>query len=148
MIIKNERLIYKRSSSNNIYLFTANSVINGGGRLVMGAGCAKSARDTYTDIDRMFAQRIVYNKSKFNLVFVEWCGTWVGAFQTKIDWRSKSPIEIIIRSIESLKIMAESRYQYNFHLPFPGVCNGGLTRCQILPFLTTLPDNVLVYDDV
>jgi hypothetical protein len=40
-------------------MFTANSIVKQDGKLIMGAGCAKSVRDTYSGIDKMFGNKVV-----------------------------------------------------------------------------------------
>ena len=89
MILKHERLSYKRGLvGNEIFMFTANSTIRANGNLVMGAGCAKTVRDTYSGIDKQFGEKIV-NLQEFNVTFVKWKEQWIGAFQTKLHWQKR-----------------------------------------------------------
>lgn len=147
MILKQERLSYRRGIvGENIYMFTANSIVKQDGKLVMGAGCAKSVRDTYTGIDKMFGDKIVSGQ-EFNVTFVKWKEQWIGAFQTKIDWRKLSPTYLVKDSIDKLKRVTEERPTWTFHLPCPAVSNGGKSVEDVLPMLERLPDNVIVYLD-
>ena len=147
MILKQERLRYPRGIvGNNIYMFTANSIVKQDGKLVMGAGCAKSARDTYTGVDKMFGEKVVSGQ-EFNVTFVKWKEQWIGAFQTKIDWRKQSPMYLVKDSIDKLKRIAEERPTWIFHLPCPAVSHGGQNVEDVLPMLECLPDNVIVYLD-
>ena len=145
MLLKQQRLVYSRGLvGNNIYMFTANSTIKQNGRLVMGAGCAKSVRDMYIGIDKQFGNEIEH-LSTFGCKFVQHKSQWIGAFQTKIHWQNKSPLDLVEVSVLQLKHIAERRGAYIFHLPCPAVSNGGRSVDDILPMLETLPDNVIVY---
>jgi hypothetical protein len=84
---------------------------------------------------------------KFNLSFVKWEYQWIGAFQTKTDWRKPSPLPLIQNSINKLRRVAEERPTWTFHLPCPAVSHGGKRVEEVLPMLECLPDNVVVYLD-
>lgn len=147
MILVNERLIYPRGLvGNNIYMFTANSVINGSGKLIMGRGCAKTVRDTYQGIDKLFGD-VIDNMSKFGVKFVKHNIQRIGAFQTKYNWQDPSPLELVEYSVFKLTNVASARPEYTFHLPFPAISNGGQSVSDVLPLLQCLPDNVIVYLD-
>lgn len=149
MILKRELLQYQKGEvGNNIYMFTANSTLNQNGGLVMGAGNAKAVRDTYVGIDKSFGNKVEH-LSEFNVLFVP-CPTnntvqWIGAFQSKIDWKDKSPLQLVQNSVNKLKHIAEERPQHTFHLPCPAVNHGGRSKKEILDMLQILPDNVVVY---
>jgi hypothetical protein len=149
VILKRERLIYKKGDvGNHIYMFTANSTIKNNGCLTMGAGCAKAVRDIYKGIDKMFGY-IIEDKSTFKCSWV--CYTkepykqYIGDFQTKILWQEESPLPLVKDSITCLTRVAGLRPSYTFHMPCPAVSNGGLSEKEVLPLLTTLPDNVIIY---
>ena len=147
MILKHERLSYKRGLvGNEIFMFTANSTIRANGNLVMGAGCAKTVRDTYTGIDKQFGSKI-FNLQEFNVTFVKWKEQWVGAFQTKLHWQKESPLYLVEDGVEKLTRIANERPQWVFHLPCPAVNHGGQSVDDVLPLLEQLPDNVIVYLD-
>lgn len=145
MIISNNLLSYPRVIvGNNIYMFTANSTLRNNGKLVIGRGCAKSVRDIYDGIDKLFGDVIEHN-SVFGVKFVQHNQQWIGAFQTKIDWQKDSPLDVVATSIAYLKRVAELRPEYTFHLPCPAISNGGKSVDEILPMLECLPDNVIIY---
>lgn len=147
MIIKEERLHYQKGLvGKNIFMFTSNSTLNKRGSLVMGAGCAATVRDTYNGIDELFGQEIEH-LSQFNISFIKWKGQWLGAFQTKLNWREPSPISLVKNSINKLERVSEARPNWVFHLPCPAVNHGGRSVEQILPLLEKLPDNVIIYLD-
>jgi hypothetical protein len=147
MIIKNQRLQYQRGLvDNNIFMFTANSTLNKQGKLVIGAGSARSVRDLYQGIDAQFGD-VIEDKSWFGVKFVKWNSQWIGAFQTKVDWRDPSPLDLVQFSTYKLKRVADSRPQWTFHLPCPAINHGGAKVDDILPMLEILPDNVIIYVD-
>ena len=147
MILKRERLSYQRGDvGNNIYMFTANSVIKNDGKLVMGVGCTKVVRDFYQGIDKLFGAEIEH-MSKFSVKFVKWNGQNIGAFQTKYNWTDPSPIELVEYSTKFLKFIADNRPHHTFHLPCPAVNHGGRNVEDILPLLDILPNNVIIYLD-
>lgn len=147
MKIEYKRLSYPKGDvGKNIYMFTANSILNSRGDLVMGAGCAKTVRDTYKCVDSLFGEKIGTSGQEFNISFVKWNNSqWIGAFQTKIDWRKPSPLYLVKDSISKLKSVSEVRPSWTFHLPCPAIGLGGGEVDEILPLLEVLPDNVVVY---
>ena len=147
MKIEYNRLNYKKGLvGNDIYCFTANSVINLKGKLVMGAGCAKSVRDLYQGIDKLFGDDIEH-LSQFGTCIVKWKSQWILAFQTKYDWKDESPIELIEYSVKRLKYLANNNPTWVFHLPCPAIGCGGQSVDKVLALLEVLPDNVVVYVD-
>ena len=115
-----------------------NSILNKNGELVMGAGVAKRAKDLHKELPKLFGEAI---KSKnaisgfYGMLLVK--DKYV-AFQTKVHWKDKSPIDIVKRSISMLGRTA-IKYKYNrFGLPFPAINNGGLTVDMVLPYLEKL----------
>lgn len=130
----------------HIYIFTANSVVRSNGSLVMGAGVAKAVKLQYRGIDVLFGG-VIPHLGVFGVQFVQWNNTWIGAFQTKIDWKDDSPIEVVQNSILELCNIATRRPTHTFHLPCPAVNHGGKSVEEILPLLEILPENVLVYLD-
>ena len=147
MILLRKRLSYPTTQrSNHIFLFTANSVVRNNGSLVMGAGCAKTVKERYKGIDVLFGD-VIENLSVFGLQFVQWHNMWIGAFQTKVDWKNDSPMDVVQVSIDNLHHVALRRPKHTFHLPCPAVNHGGKDVREILPLLEKLPDNVIVYLD-
>ena len=147
MILKRQRLDYSRGIvGNNIFMFTANSTLKSDGSLVMGAGCAKTVRDTYKGVDKLFGDKIV-NLQEFNVTFVKWKEQWLGAFQTKLHWQKLSPLYLVEDSVDKLTRIAKERPTWSFHLPCPAVNHGGQPVEDVLPMLEKLPDNVIIYLD-
>ena len=147
MILKHKRLDYCRGVvDKNIFMFTANSVIRDNGCLVMGAGCARYVRDFYNGVDKLMGNEIEH-LSVYGVRFVQWNSQYIGAFQTKIHWKDKSPLDVVEFSINQLKQVVQKRPDFTFHLPCPAISHGGRSVEDILPMLDVLPDNVIVYLD-
>ncbi|AUR89196.1 hypothetical protein NVP1121O_168 [Vibrio phage 1.121.O._10N.286.46.C4] len=142
-----KRLLYPASpQGNHIYMFTANSVVRNNGCLVMGAGCAKTVKTTYKGVDILLGNTIDH-LGRFGVQFVIWNGHPIGAFQTKIDWKDGSPLDLVKYSVKRLTLIAKKRPNHTFHLPCPAVNHGGRSEEEVLPLLESLPDNVYVYLD-
>lgn len=145
---------------NDIFLFTGNNIVKRDRRkifesdhkLVMGAGAAKAFLECFPYSDVLFADRISLVKryycylvkytpsvSPYNSIYK------IGIFQTKEDFRDPSSIDIIQKSTETLQVLAESNTDYMFHLNYPGIGLGGLSKEQVEPIIKNLPDNVIIW---
>lgn len=123
--------------------FTANSTLTKEGRLVMGAGSAKHVRDKFPDIDLRLGE-LVKDSPKY--LIKKDTETNIFALQTKINWRVKSPLDLVIKSIRALKLHAIKQPDKTFAIPMPAFGFGGLDGNEIiLNCLEELPDNVYVY---
>ena len=123
---------------------TTNSILNKKGELVMGAGIAKTAKEFCPELPSLFGSQIKEKGVEGGFYGLLLVGKYL-AFQTKRDWRDKSDIQDVIRSINMLKRGAEKYPNSNFGIPFPAINNGGLKVDDILPHINYLPDNVTVY---
>lgn len=123
--------------------FTANSVVNSKGCLVMGAGNAKVVRDSFEGIDKRLGTSIENLSEYFIKKDRE---TKIFALQTKIDWKDKSPMQLVNKSVKCLKSLALQKPDKNFAIPYPAINRGGLSKDAIEPLLKELPNNVTVYE--
>lgn len=122
--------------------FTGNSTINSKGALVMGAGNAKVVRDKFKGIDQRLGEKIS-NLSRYLIVLDN--DTNIFALQTKINWKDKSPIDLVSESINVLCESATQMPNQKFACPFPAVNHGGLSKNIVMPLIEKLPDNVFIY---
>jgi hypothetical protein len=127
----------------------------------MGAGVALEAKKKFKGIDevfgayihtiinvgRLFQQHITGMSSTGCCLYgcVPKLYHSLGMFQTKYHWKDKSPLDLIEFSTNMLHHYAESRPDETFHLPYPGINNGGLRPGQVYPIIKNLPDNVFVW---
>ena len=129
----------------DLFVITTNSCIMNNGCLVMGAGIAREARDRFPGIECRLAKLI---KSK--------CGhlgryylvidpqTHIAAFQVKQDWSDHADTSLILGSTNALTRWIAER-PLRVALNFPGIGLGGLSRTDVLPYLTNLPANVTIW---
>ena len=136
------------NSDTKYKCFTANSIINKDGALVMGKGNALSVKNKYPDIDKRFGNQIE-NKSLFGCRLDK--DTNIIAFQTKVDWKENSYLDIIKYSVSKLNVFA--KYIINtddniIGLPFPGINNGNLNENMVISSLLDLTSyNITVWKD-
>ena len=128
-------------ASNDILLFTANQTVKRDGTLVMGAGNAKAVRDTFIGIDRVFGRHL--GDKRLHIVCYK--GTNIGALATKQNFKDPSNYEFVVESLRELYRSAMKKTHMTYHVPYPAIGFGGLTRKQLDPIMKHLPDNVLVY---
>lgn len=131
-------------AANNCYLFTANSELNQRGRLIMGKGNALAFSIAYPFAPNSFGGAIEH-LGVFGCRWMFFDEGMLGAFQTKRNWKGGSKVQLIQKAARELKRMAVENPDWTFHLPFPGINNGGLKVGQVRPILEKLPDNVVVY---
>lgn len=123
--------------------FTANSVINKQGELVMGAGNAKACKMYYSGIEVVFGAKIGH-LSEYNVATSKHYGVF--ALQTKINWRDKSDISLVIRSINKLNDFAKYYPEKKIACPFPGISHGGLSRGDLTEYIEELPNNIDIWE--
>jgi hypothetical protein len=150
------------------FIVTTNSVIRGDA-LVMGAGAARNMKDRYELAPWWAVEAIAqvlgidsfegHPLSKESIAKLRGCpiygylrirtighDTHLGIFQTKREYAHKSHADLIIRSCDDLRKDAEAHPHIEFRVNFPGIGYGGLAREEVLPLLSVLPENVLVFE--
>lgn len=136
--------IWEDQHSLDYICITTNAMTKSDGSLVMGAGNAKEASLRNKQLKISFGKQL-RDRGLVNRVYGLLSHENYIAFQTKIDWKHNSTLEVIQKSTDMLKRLALKYPEKTFGLPFPGVNHGGLTREVVLPIISTLPDNVIVY---
>ena len=123
---------------------TTNAMTKSDGNLVMGAGIAKQASIKESQLKIVWGNQL-REKGLINKLYGLLAYNKYIAFQTKLDWKNPSTIEIINYSTNKLKLLAEKYPDKIFGLPYPGINNGKLTKEIVKPLLNDLPNNVVVY---
>lgn len=123
---------------------TTNSIVKSNGCLVMGAGNALQASQRVKSLPLDFGTQIREKQVEGQYYGLLVSGKYI-AFQTKYNYADNSPLELVARSVDALRRLANRYPEKNFGLPFPGISNGKRTVDEILPMLKTLPSNVFVY---
>jgi hypothetical protein len=130
----------------NLVLVTTNAIVTRSGRLVMGRGAAREARDRFPGLDADLGAIILGSPSPYGVALARGDHhpvTRLGAFQVKHHWRHPAQLDLIAFSMERLAGIT-NRYG-RIALNFPGIGNGGLRPEAVLPLLRGLPDHVFVY---
>lgn len=138
----------------DLFLVTTNGVVTKSGKLVMGAGIAKSARDRFPGVDQALGAAVKASGSPYGLLvssrwFMPHDGSEptakLSAFQTKDNWTEGSSPALIAFSARKLLAWCERHPTARVHLNMPGVGCGGLRREEVSPLLEPLPDTVTVW---
>ena len=119
--------------------FTANGVIKNNFELVMGAGNAKIVRDAFNGIAKRFGILAMENTrgesnepAIYNLLFDK--KTKIFAFQTKLEYKDKSPKYLVKQSIKKLEEYADKTKE-RIILPIPGIGHGGLDFDEVVSWI-------------
>ncbi len=144
--------MWDRFGKVDLFCITTNGVITKDGRLVMGAGIAKEARDRLPGIDKDLAEAI-QNKSGFflhrlkrSLQVRNHVAQMIVAFQVKEHYKSNANLNLIRESCLALFSEILDRPKITIALNFPGIGYGGLSRNKVLPIISLLPDNVEIWE--
>lgn len=133
----------------DLFLITTNSTIKRDGRLVMGRGMAKQARDKFPGLDMELglAIREAYgNLGRYHLLISpKWPAKKIGALQVKTHYSLPADITLIEESISVLNRWAREHPGTSIHLNFPGIGNGRLSVERVLPVVHSLPNSVSVW---
>lgn len=135
------------------FFITNNPIITKAGKVVMGRGIAKQAKDRLANCDRHFADKL--GRAGYNSVGIinyyptdDSCTEWValGWFMVKDHWQRPASLAIIQESSRQLEVLARVFPDDRFLLNMPGTGNGNRDREEVLPLLSSLPDNVEVWE--
>lgn len=125
---------------------TTNGFVKNNGRAVMGAGCAKFARDNIPDIDLVLGRNIRTRGNKVACI-----GTWdsnkVFSFPVKHNWWEHADIALITQSAYDLRDMwlsvqdGNPKNAVDVYIPRPGCGNGKLDYRNVEPVLARILTN-------
>ena len=130
----------------DLFVITTNSCIMNNGCLVMGAGIARAARDRFPGIDSRLGKLIratCGHLGRYYLLIDPL--THIAAFQVKQHWNDPANTGLILGSTHALVRWLANNTKLNVALNFPGIGCGGLSRADVLPYITNLPANVTVW---
>lgn len=110
---------------------TTNTIVKQDGSLVMGAGTAKIIAEKYPQIPLEFGRIVrLHNKlgqfNTFPVVCTFYSPVIIG-IPTKYNYRDKSSLELVKRSLQQLRILINSLGYMRILLPRPGCALGGLS---------------------
>lgn len=123
---------------------TTNAMTKSDGNLIMGAGIALEASKKEPKLKVLWGKYLRENKLVNRLYGLISYEKYI-AFQTKLDWKNPSTLEIIKFSVDKLNRLALKYPDKVFGLPYPGISNGKLSSKMVYPLLVHLPNNVVIY---
>lgn len=144
----------------DLFLVTTNSYVRKDGSLVMGAGAARQMRDRFRGVNFGFGRAVREDCGHLGEYGIVTIGTpldsmddpagiaqpELGAFQVKTHWKNKADTQLIAGSAAILsEHLREHGPDYQVHLNFPGIGNGGLDPGDVLPIISPWPSNVHVW---
>lgn len=172
MILKTGNM-WDHTGENIIFVVTTNAYINKCGELVMGRGAAKEAKERMPWLPGEAAKQISCVKDSWKSYYkgnyTKKYGFKViceddsngfgiyqrcGIFQVKYHFKDKAHLDLISYSVEHLIewIWHENSKPHFPNFPikqyvmnFPGTGYGGLKEEDVLPIISALPDNVIIY---
>ena len=133
MILKQGNIL-NDFENGDIICFTSNGIVKKDGSLVMGAGVAKTFRDTFKGIDKVMGEQVT--KHGNNVLFA---GTgcinnrkaFIFSFPTKINYKDNSSYTLIEKSCKQLleiynRGKKSGKFTGKVHITPPGIVNGKL----------------------
>jgi len=121
---------------------TTNGIVKQNGACVMGAGCARQARDRFPGLDQRLGTRIREDGNH-----VHYLGTIAPSerrlfsFPVKHHWAEDASLSLIRRSAKELHdVWSRSGMDPIVCIPRPGCGNGGLSYENVRPMLEDILD--------
>lgn len=146
--------LFNHLNDYDIVFITTNAKVSNG-KLAMGAGIARQAMEMFPELPALFGKQIKFILDKKNN---DWYGIAfvtdenkqrhkIAAFQTK----GKNPydisdIKLIRYSTECLIDYAMNRPDLRIALNYPGIGLGQLSKSDVEPIVSLLPDNVIIWE--
>lgn len=122
---------------------TTNGSINVRGETVMGRGVAAEAAAKFPSLPKMLADKIKEQGNRVHM-FIPFPGQVIVTFPVKYQWFLRADLDLIAKSTDQLKTIAEEAKEAKFYLPRPGCGNGKRDWTDIKPIIERLPDNVII----
>lgn len=116
-----------------------NTSVTSTGRAVMGRGTALQAATRYKHLPDLLGYLLRAHNPEDIFVFAS---ERIITFPTKRDWKDPAQIDLIRTCTNKLAQFANRHSSELIALPPPGIGNGHLLLSDVLPIITSLPDNV------
>jgi hypothetical protein len=140
----------------NLFVFTANNTIKKDKSLVMGRGMAKQVKDRCPGIDATIGKRLEVRgyaniQMDYGLSVDYWGSMLIGAFQVKYHYKDVAFIHLVRYSTATLfNWIVQNQHKHpisiRIDMNYPGIGNGGLTKAQVKPIISLLPDCVHIWE--
>jgi hypothetical protein len=129
-----EDIFARVNDKSTAICITTNGMIKKDGKLVMGAGVARLAKDRFIGCDEVLGALV---KVRGNIVQQFWNNPCLVSFPTKGNWQDLSTLNRIEQStIQLLEWSNRNPVYKTIILPQPGTMNGGLQWQDVRPILT------------
>jgi hypothetical protein len=133
----------------DLLLVTTNSTIRSG-RLVMGVGAAEQAALIYPTLPEWAATKIsrLEDSHRYGLLLPDANSPSkkLGLFQVKMNPRDPALLELIKLSTMMLIRECKKNPTRRIDMNFPGIGYGKLSPSEVLSIISSLPDNVHVWE--
>ena len=137
------------NSTDDVILITGNSYVRNDGALVMGRGAALEAQNRYPGCNLVFGKLIRKAADPYGVVLhPDLVGPRLGVFQVKRHFKDDADMDLIRFSVETLvALMITGKLQRMLvSINFPGIGFGRLRKDDVLPVISSLPDQVTVWE--
>lgn len=124
---------------------TANSFVKNNGELVMGRGFARAMALKYPEIPSQAGYEIGLRQQYLIAPLPSQDHFTPFLFQVKIHWGDAANLGLVQKSTSFLAAFANAMAHYTFALNYPAIGNGRLSKDDIEPIITELPDNVDIW---
>ena len=127
-----------------IPVITTNGSLKRNGEAIMGRGVAYEAAYRYPNLPEMLGRKILEAGNKVHM-FNLGIGKMIITFPVKYQYFMRADLDLISRSVDELRSLAEIDSTFKFYLPRPGCGNGKRDWInEIKPIVERLPDNVII----
>jgi hypothetical protein len=138
---------YEIMNTGEAICTTTNGETRKNGYAVMGKGNAQLVRDTFK-LDKLLGEYLLkYGNRAFYLGAHSYKGKdiIIASFPTKQFWKDKSNLDLIEKSVEQIKKIADKYNLKKIYIPVPGCSNGQLKWSQVKERLCTLDERFIIY---
>ncbi len=147
----------------DLTLITTNGCLDAAGRLVMGAGIARQARDRWPALAAFFgylvSQRLPVTPPEAHFeqrgrtyqlyapyYLLVYADVGWGIFQVKQRFDARADLDLLHTSVTHLVAWCAAQPHARVHLNYPGIGCGGLAKAAVAPLLDALPPTVTVWE--
>lgn len=128
-------------------VITTNGALNSRGECVMGRGTALQAKNRYPGLARRIGQMIEKYGNHVHLFQMDTDqGEMLITFPVKHHWSERANHELIARSADELRVLANKTHATKIFLPRPGCGNGCLKWDNVKPLLKCLDDRFTIVE--
>lgn len=127
--------LFQQRDDIDAIVITTNCVVRWNGLAVMGRGVARQAQERWSEAPRLLGQHLIQNGNVPTELVVGAIWYRVFTLPTKNNWRDRSDLGLIKRSLERLLPLVSG---LRVAMPRPGCANGGLDWKEVKPAIWPL----------